>query len=210
MIGPNGAHRRRASDLAQNEAAARAQIVPAPAQQQGLSHGGAQTRGSVLAAVGVQDAPPNGFDVRHEDIGQGVAEGVDEPDLGEFTPFVEVHDVVQAEQRQSMAVRGEPLGHVAANAARGGVGICQLGMLALKRREFAEQRVVLGVVDLRAVEDVVTMVVIFEQRAQLLYASEDFRRKGVHNVSAMRARSAGRPMVISVSPARIISLEPGL
>ena len=65
-----------------------------------------------------------------------------------------------------MAHLGETLARRAGHALRGRVRRDELGMLGFQRDEFAPQRVVLGVADLRVVEDVIAVRVVVDRSAQ--------------------------------------------
>jgi hypothetical protein len=64
----------------------------------------------------------------------------------------------------------EALGRLAADALGGRVGREQLGVRGLDALELVHQRVVLGVGDLRRVEDVVEVLVVAEFGAQFFGA----------------------------------------
>jgi len=66
--------------------------------------------------------------------------------------------------------RGEQLGHRAAHALRGGIGGHEIGMPGLDGLQLVEERIVLGVRDLGAVQLVVEAVVPLEEGPQLLGA----------------------------------------
>ena len=62
-----------------------------------------------------------------------------------------------------MAHLAEPPGGLRPHTLRGGIRRAQLGVLLLERHELAQQVVVLGIGDLRVVEDVIAVVVVLEQ-----------------------------------------------
>ena len=80
-----------------------------------------------------------------------------------------------------MADLAELLERLAPHSLRGGVRRAQLGVLFLERDQLTQQIVVLGIRDLRIVEDVVAVVVVLEDPPELGGARRGarFRRTGV-------------------------------
>ena len=117
----------------------------------------------------------------------------------ELAQLVLAVGVVEAEHRRQVRDRLEALGGPAADALGRRVGILQLGMRLLERRELAHQRVELGVGDLGSVVDVVPLFVVADQGAELGDAfggSHGHRRSTILASACERrtrpARSTGR------------------
>ncbi len=99
--------------------------------------------------------------------------------LVESAQLAFVEGVSEAEHGPAVANGGELLQGRRADALGGGVGCDQLGVGFLQLLELAKEAVVVGVADLRGVEDVVAVVVVLELAAQLLDSIAGFLGCGV-------------------------------
>ena len=144
---------------------------------------GAEVGGDVLAATAV--AAGSALDEGSPLVGQGDGEAVDlrlggEGEVvaagafgGAAVPVGKVivgGGVGEAEKGAAVLDRGEGLEGGGAHAQRGGVGGDELGIGGFEGAELVHELVVLAVADLGCVEHVVAVVVVVDERAQLLAA----------------------------------------
>ena len=161
-------HERRGVVDPQRDRADRAQVLGHLLPHLAVAAGGSAHEHAVL--VDERDRQPVDLRLGHE------------ADLAELRPLalqvaLAAHDprlqlllvarVRQREHRLEVAHLLELLERVGAHALRRRVGGEQLGMLRLEVAQLVQQRVVLGVRDLRVVEDVVAVVVVPEHLPQL-------------------------------------------
>ena len=121
--------------------------------------------------------------------------------LGALQPGAQlllVARVGQREHRLQVARRLEALlSGLAPTRWVGESGVTQVGVLRLEVAQLVQQRVVLGVGDLRVVEDVVAVVVVLELRAQLVRAlgglGQTSRAAGASSRSRSKPDSSSTP-----------------
>ena len=95
-----------------------------------------------------------------------MAEKAADPRL-ELLDLLAIHRIVEREHRHGVSDLAEALARRRPHALRRRGRVGELGVGALERLEPTQQRVVFRVGDLRAVEDVVEVVVPFELQAEL-------------------------------------------
>ena len=89
-----------------------------------------------------------------------------------------VEGIGQAEHGRGVAHLLELLGHHAAHADGGAVGVLEFGVLGLQGLQLVEERVELGVADGGVVQDVVAVLVIAHGRAEAVDAGGEGRLGG--------------------------------
>ena len=141
----------------------RRDVLPHPAVAAG--------RGAHEAAVLVAQAHRQAVELQLADERRRLAvEALDHP-LGPGAQFVRVHGVVEAHHRHVVLDGLERRTDRSSDLLGRRVGRDEVGMLGLERPQLTHECVVVRVADLGIVERVVPLVVVADQRAQLVDAS---------------------------------------
>ncbi len=161
--------RRRALAESKRDAADGAQVLGDVLAAPAVAAGGALDEGAVLVDEGDGEAVHLRLADEREVVDAGDGGGASMP--GAELGFGE--GVGEAEQRQAVLDDAECGDGLAADALRRGVRRNELRVALLELAQLAHELVVLGVAYLGAVEDVVAVVVVGDEGAQLLDAELD-------------------------------------
>ena len=157
-----------------------------------VAPGGARDQAAGVVPQG--DGQPVDLGLEHETQAGRVEAGLGRQLEHARVPGAQFGVVLRVRQRKhglQMPNLRESRQRLGADALSGRIGRDELGMGLLQPPEFTEQLVVLVIVDLRAVQDVVTVVVVTDGRAQLLETS---RGTGGRGCDLVDTRSPGRPV----------------